>query len=281
MRARGVVGLLVLLLTVSVAAGTAAAVPEELEDASDVPDPKQAAGDAASKLGSAGDGGGSSGGDGGSGSSPSDPAGPGPVEVDPGRLTEAVGFGPAMLILSALGAVGGALYGGARLVSDQELLENDTREAIYRYLESEVGANLKELTDALDLTTTNAIWHLRKLEEGDLVRSDKFNGYRVFYPAEGGKKAKQLTISKAALSNENARAIFEYITANPGAHQRKIARALDVNHGTVRWHLKKLRKADLLEEVDAGRSSEYFPTEVGEEAQSNIVNAAEGTPTPS
>jgi DNA-binding transcriptional ArsR family regulator len=280
MRARGVVGLLVVLLAVGAAAGASASqAPPGAEDAKDAPDPEQAASEAKSLAGSAGDGG-SGGGDGG-GSNPSDPAGPGPVEVDPGRLADTVGFGGAIMVLASIGAAGGALYGGARLVSDQELLENETREAIYRYLEAEVGANLKELTEALDLTTTNAIWHLRKLEEGDLVRSEKFNGYRIFYPAEGGQRAKRITISKAALSNDNAREIFEYITANPGAHQRKIARALDVNHGTVRWHLKKLRKADLLDEVDAGRASEYFPTEVGEEVISTLETSSEGAATPS
>ncbi len=203
-----------------------------------------------------------------------------PVMVQPGFEPGALLDEPlvrlGLITLGGLSLAAGAIYGGARIVSKDELLENDTRDAIYTYLREEVGANLKQITDALDLTTTNAIWHLRKLEDAGIVKSDKFNGYKVFYPAEGGVRAKRLSISMTALNNDNARRIFEYVTEEPGAHQRQIARALDVNHGTVRWHLKKLRKAELLQEERDGRATTYFPTEMGEVALATVEGNGPG-----
>ena len=178
----------------------------------------------------------------------------------------------AFVGLGALGLLGGILvYGGTRFLNREDVLGNPVRKQIYDYLTSRVGANLKQITDDLGLTTTNAIWHLRKLEDADLVRSKRFNGYKLFYPTEGGVDARNLTLSMTALQNDNAQEVFEFVVAHPGAHQREIARALSVNHGTVRWHLKKLRSADLLTEARQGKVSTYYPTPMGLEALQGVT----------
>jgi predicted transcriptional regulator len=170
----------------------------------------------------------------------------------------------AGLAVAGLASVAAAFFqGGARFVTPAEVLANDVRKGIYGYLKDRTGANLKQVTDDLRLTTTNAIWHLRKLEEAGLVNSRRFNGYKVFYPAEGGVEARRLSLGKTALANENAQEVFEHVAANPGIHQREIARALGVNHGTVRWHLKKLLSAELIVETRRGKASAYEPTPMG------------------
>jgi len=196
----------------------------------------------------------------------------------PSVLPEEPGFdvGPIHVALAGLALAGLSLAayalfaGGARFITKDEVLENDVRASIYNYLRAKVGANLKSITDDLHLTTTNAIWHLRKLEDAGLIHSRRFNGYKVFYPAEGGVAARRLSLSVTALNNENAQRVFEYVVANPGAHQREIARILGVNHGTVRWHLKKLRRAELLTEVRRGKTSAYYATDVGVEALQTV-----------
>lgn len=187
------------------------------------------------------------------------------------------GWGPG-IALGALAVVGLAglagfafFHGGARFVTPAEVLQNDVRQGIYAYLKTSVGANLKQLTDDLHLTTTNAIWHLRKLEEAGLIHSKRFNGYKVFYPAEGGVEARRLSLGKTALANANAQEVFEHVVAHPGTHQREIARALGVNHGTVRWHLKKLMDAELIVETRKGKASSYEPTAMGLQALREVT----------
>lgn len=173
-----------------------------------------------------------------------------------------------VLGLAAAAALG--VVGGARFVTPAEVLENPVRQRIFAHLRARTGGTLKQVTEDLGLTTTNAIWHLRKLEDAGLVHSRRFNGYKVFYPAEGGVQARRLSLSMTALANGNAQEVFEYVLANPGTHQREIARALNVNHGTVRWHLKKLRGAELLAEERRGKTSTYVATDVGREALANV-----------
>jgi predicted transcriptional regulator len=180
--------------------------------------------------------------------------------------TGAAAFSPMVIGIGLVGLAGAATaawFLGSRFTTPAEVLENGVRERIFAYLRERVGANLKQITDDLGLTTTNAIWHLRKLEDAGLIHSRRFNGYKIFYPAEGGVEARRLSLSLTALANDNARSVFEFVVTNPGTHQREIARALEVNHGTVRWHLKKLRRAEVLAEQRVGKTSVYFPTETG------------------
>jgi len=179
-------------------------------------------------------------------------------------------FAGAGMAVAGLVAAG-FFFGGARFVTPAEVLQNDVRQRIYGYLKERVGANLKQVTDDLALTTTNAIWHLRKLEEAGLIHSRRFNGYKVFYPAEGGVEARKLSLGKTALANGNAQEVFEHVVANPGTHQREIARALGVNHGTVRWHLKKLIYAELVVETRRGKASSYEPTVMGMSALREVA----------
>ena len=41
---------------------------------------------------------------------------------------------------------------------------------------------------------------------------------------------------------DNREAILDYISDNPGAHLRKIARDLDIHLSTLRYHLDNLEK---------------------------------------
>lgn len=182
-------------------------------------------------------------------------------------------WGLAAIALGALSAGGAWWVGGARLTTPEEVLQNEVRSNIYEYVSETTGAHLHQISEELDLSTTNAVWHLRKLQEAGLVDSKKFNGYRIFYPVDGGVEAQKLSIGVNVLGNDNARRIFEHLTREPGHHQREIARSLDINHGTVRWHLRKMRKAEMVVETKKGNATKYFPTDLGREALTEIGGA--------
>jgi predicted ArsR family transcriptional regulator len=167
--------------------------------------------------------------------------------------------------VGAAGLLGLAVWGGTRF-RGEEVLEHALRARIYRHIQEHVGVSLKELTEALGLSTTNAVWHLRKLEDSGLVRGRKSNGAKVYYATSGGVQARDLSLASAALISANARDIVALVQRHPGVHQREVARLLGVNHGTVRWHLKKLRESGLLEERRSGAATTYHCTTLGADA---------------
>lgn len=196
---------------------------------------------------------------------PGSDGGGGLVDADPGEVVTDPNFGIGL----AVGAAGAGLAawlafrGGAKFVTRENVLENETRADLYEFLEEHPGTHLRGIAEELDLSTTNVLWHLRKLEDADLVRSKKQGGYKVFYLIEGGQQGKKEAMAHSVLRNDNAQSILEYVSSNPGSHQRAIARALDVNHGTVRWHLKKMLDTDLVLQVRREHAIQYYLTDLG------------------
>lgn len=179
-------------------------------------------------------------------------------------LTSPIGVGVGAAALGALVALGWFL--GAKFVNSANVLENGPRRQIFEYIQAHPGVHLRAAATALELSTTNVLWHLRKLEDANLVTSKKFEGYKVFYPVEGGVETKRRAIASSVLRNDNAHQILLYVSTNPSAHQREIARALGVNHGTIRWHLRKLEEAELLAPNKKEHTTHYYVSELGQEA---------------
>ena len=88
---------------------------------------------------------------------------------------------------------------GTKFVTAQNVLENDARRELYEYIKTNPGTHLRATAAALGLSTTNALWHLRKLEQSNLVNSKRLEGYKVFYPVEGGLEAKRMGLAMACL----------------------------------------------------------------------------------
>ncbi|MFH1100810.1 MAG: winged helix-turn-helix transcriptional regulator [Methanobacteriota archaeon] len=163
--------------------------------------------------------------------------------------------------------------GGIKYVTPENVLDTEIRKNLYEYLDECPGSHLREIARELNLKPSNAAWHLRKLEQTNLVRSRMIGGKKVFYLVEGGIEVRKLAIAESILRNENAKNIMQYLNDHPGKHLLEIAHALDLNHHVVKWHLKKMHMAELIE-GDTSHSvyPVYYPTEVGAEALESFNN---------
>lgn len=180
-----------------------------------------------------------------------------------------VGLGSAM-----------AFSGGVKYIDRKNVLESPVRQEMFDYIKGNPGVYLREISRTLEINPTNTTWHLRKLTEADLVRCQMANGLKLYYPIEGGVKTKQTAVANSILRNENAKTIVAYLLAHPGAHQREIARAIGVNHGTVRWHLKKLVLSDIVNEHREGSAYKYYISSDGMEFLGQADEVADGTVAP-
>ncbi len=204
-----------------------------------------------------------------------------PKEAAPGfaaRVRDAFGSGGLVAGLAGLGATAAGLVGFAavtRYISPKEALKNPQRAMLYGFIRATPGAHLKQLSEEFKMKTSSILWHIRKLESADLVHSERVNGFRVFYPTEGGIEAKRLSRAITTLHNENARRIQEAVQTKPGQSVKELSERLEIHSGTVRWHLRKLRDFGLVDELVREDGSQFFGTSLGGKA----VEAAIGKPT--
>ena len=156
------------------------------------------------------------------------------------------------------------LKGGVKYVTPENVLDTEIRKNLYDYIDDYPGSHLREIARELDLKPSNAAWHLRKLEQTNLIRSRAIGGKKVYYLVEGGIEAKQEAVADSILRNKNARDIMTYLSEHPGKHLLEIAHALAINHHVVKWHINKLYEAELIEgDTTNSAYPVYYPTEIG------------------
>jgi len=178
-----------------------------------------------------------------------------------------IGISIAVAVAAIITILTFAFAGGIKYVTPENVLDTDVRKNLYQYIDDYPGSHLREIARELDLKPSNAAWHLRKLEQTNLVRSRSIGGKRIYYLVEGGIEARKEAIAEAILRNQNARDIMLYLQDNPGKHLLEIAHALNLNHHTVKWHIKKMYMAELID-GDTSNSAYpvYYPTEIGTQA---------------
>jgi len=179
------------------------------------------------------------------------------------------------VIVVAIAVIIGFLFfhGGVKYVTPENVLDTEIRKHLYNYIDESPGSHLREIARELDLKPSNAAWHLRKLEQTNLVRSRLIGGKKVYYLVEGGMEVRKQAIGESILKNKNAREIMEYLEKHPGKHLLEIAHALNLNHHVVKWHIKKMYMAELVE-GDTSNSAYpvYYPTEIGIESLENMAH---------
>ncbi|GAG12706.1 unnamed protein product, partial [marine sediment metagenome] len=177
---------------------------------------------------------------------------------------DTIGISIAVIVAAIATIITFFTLGGIKYVTPENVLDTEIRKNLYKHIDDYPGSHLREIARELDLKPSNAAWHLRKLEQTNLVRSRTIGGKRVYYLVEGGVEARREAIAEAILKNKNARDIMLYLQGNPGKHLLEIANALNLNHHTVKWHIKKMYLAELID-GDTSNSAYpvYYPTDIG------------------
>ncbi|MFA5102439.1 MAG: winged helix-turn-helix transcriptional regulator [Candidatus Thermoplasmatota archaeon] len=84
------------------------------------------------------------------------------------------------------------LMGGVKYVTPENVLDTEIRKNLYEYIDEYPGSHLREIARELDLKPSNAAWHLRKLEQTNLIRSRAIGGKKVYYLVEGGTRGRRV-----------------------------------------------------------------------------------------
>jgi len=189
------------------------------------------------------------------------------INVD---MPSLVGISIALVASIVAIIIGVITTGGIKYVTPDNVLDTEVRKNLYEYIDEYPGSHLREIARELNLKPSNAAWHLRKLEQTNLVRSRAIGGKKVFYLVEGGIESRREAVAESILRNNNARDIMLYLQKNPNKHLLEIAHALKLNHHTVKWHIKKMYIAELVE-GDTSNSTYpvYYITDIGVNAIQN------------
>ncbi len=142
-----------------------------------------------------------------------------------------------------------------RNLKKDEILTNVTREKMYDYIINNEGAHFREIIDYIDIGPFAGVWHLQVLEDFGFIGSHRYKQYKVYYPT--GRKISPKD-PRLILKSNTAKAIVQFISKNPGAYQNLIAKQLGKSQGTIRYNMKKLVDAKIINVILENGQKKFF-----------------------
>ena len=147
---------------------------------------------------------------------------------------------------------------GHHTLSFDDIFENENRKKIIAKILQEPGIHNNELLRQCNLQKGQLQWHLYVLMQYGIITNEKVGQFSVFFPKKISKDPIQysrLLIGKSKTSLK----VLDLIEKNPGINSNTIALQLFLNRSTVKYHIDKLKKKNLVLFKHKGRQIELFP----------------------
>jgi predicted transcriptional regulator len=126
--------------------------------------------------------------------------------------------------------------------------ESDAPDAIAGYVSAHPGTHFSKLRDDLKLGTGEAQHHLHRLENENIVVSQKDGDYRRYFPAGQFSEFEQAALGY--LRRSTARGMLVTLLRRPDVTASELASELDVSRPTVSNYAADLESAGLLSRED-------------------------------
>ena len=145
-----------------------------------------------------------------------------------------------------------------------ELLELETRRAIYNLVLNQPGLHLREIQRQLGMHVNLVEYHLHHLISSELVVSVHQGGYNRFFPAQApgaGSHVDRLTSQEkrvlGMMRQPMPLRIMVYLLATGTALHKDICQHLGCAPSTLTYHMKKLVRTQIVVQKTAGDGKGY------------------------
>ncbi|MHA1382602.1 MAG: hypothetical protein ACTSR3_02470 [Candidatus Helarchaeota archaeon] len=147
------------------------------------------------------------------------------------------------------------LVEGFRLTKDS-VLKNKKRIDIYEYIKKNPGAHHREIRNALNLGSYMAYRHLKYLEIFGFIRSKKFMNKKAYFLAGLDTSQDEKIL---LLRNERTKIIYDQVLTYEKIRLSEIENNLNLTHGQIQPHLKKLLDNNLISKIQENKIIYYVP----------------------
>ena len=146
---------------------------------------------------------------------------------------------------------------GVHRLTMEEVLENEFRNQILNIIIENPGIHYSELLRSVDTSSSNLAWHLDILETYKIISKKRVGRFLIFYPFIDKNPFLDFDIN--LIKSKTTLDIFQIIGDNPGIFQHQIAKRMDLNRKTIKYHLDKLMSSNLIRIERIGRKNHIYP----------------------
>ena len=142
-------------------------------------------------------------------------------------------------------------------LNKKDVLNHEIRGLIRGYIIANPGDHYSSIKRNLDLNNGTLAYHLRVLEQNDIVKSMYDGIYKRYYPAN-------VNISKVKKNISKQEEIFQTILEKPGVTMEDIARTIGSSRQVVNYHVKNLIRAGFVTYNRDRKSAKFYPVDEGD-----------------
>ena len=150
---------------------------------------------------------------------------------------------------------------GKSYLSLSDIFENENRLNILKQILNNPGIHQNELLRKCNLQKGQLQWHLDVLLKYRIIKKENFGQYTLYFPITSSIESIE-NFKNLPVKSETTENVLDIIQKNPGINSAKISRILNLSRNTIKYHIDKLSKNDLIYFKEKGRKIELYPAKV-------------------
>jgi predicted transcriptional regulator len=146
---------------------------------------------------------------------------------------------------------------GRSYLTLSEIFESESRSNILKQILNNPGIHQNELLRKCNMQKGQLQWHLEILLKYNIIKKKKFGQYSIYFPILNNIEIYE-SFENGLAKSETTTQIFHLIQENPGIYSSEIARKINLARNTVKYHIDKLNKDNLIKLEKKGRKLRLF-----------------------
>ncbi|MFX1499183.1 MAG: winged helix-turn-helix transcriptional regulator [Promethearchaeota archaeon] len=142
-------------------------------------------------------------------------------------------------------------------LSFDDVFENENRRKIIKKILLEPGIHNNELLRQCNLQKGQLQWHLEVLLQYGIIKKEKLGQYNTFFPTITDRK-KERKMRRLIAKSKTSLEILDLIENNPGINSSTIAKKLKITRSSVKYHIDKLSRNNIISLLNKGREIKLF-----------------------
>jgi predicted transcriptional regulator len=139
----------------------------------------------------------------------------------------------------------------------KDLLENQSRQGIFKYVLNNPGCTIAEISDQQKINRGNVKYHINKLKfEGKIILT-KMGKFSRLFQNSGALKDNEQVVA-AHVKSGTSRLLLWAILENPGVTNQELVEKFHFAKSTIHWYTQQFRKDNIVVFEQEGKYKRYF-----------------------
>lgn len=144
-------------------------------------------------------------------------------------------------------------------LTKNQILNNENRERIYKYICENPGVYFYQIAKTLNLSNYILGWHIKMLLKFNFIRSKEIDKHEVFFDINLGEDYDE---HHYLISKEKTKVIISFLIKNPeGTTRTRLSRELKIHPKTTSKYIKSLELLNLLLKKKETKKTLYYLNE--------------------